>query len=516
MLSDHLIQPSISRPGSWATAVDNIPRRLLQPGGFGLSAGVLASRRQAWLGIPSLSTMPVQYGIYKGKTPNDKKKPPNLMTSYRPVVAERPVTGAEAHAAKSKLDRTLEASALYPPDYFTYRDELRAAELALVSRAACSSSLEVYGSVARCGWDESDAYLRKQRDHVQPLCSRLSPAWNYGEWAAGFYSQLRIRVVSADGLTPGYTPEEGYSQGNPFSANGYQGASVLASSSLPFPKHIRIPPWPTPTALPINRVCYSDDRAFFEPTIAQVSIIAGECVRATLHTNGVPNMDKLEFSYHTLDAKGLPQPAIVEVPRFKTRTLPAPPLIVGIPIFHTLKPADKLSDLLRTFRSVYHSTRDKPMSPLLMVRSFVAFALSRWDFVFSGVLAPPSWHHDLQVYAHKAYRAAFALPPWTCNAFLHLPLHVGGVGCPSLPLRNLSLLAMTYLHASVSCNPLSRASAVYLLDTLAPFSEGMALRTALATLRTRVHTHPFPHLHDMRVHAHVASGHPLPNILCGL
>ena len=153
------------------------------------------------------------------------------------------------------------------------------------------------------------------------------------------------------------------------------------------------------------------------------------------------------------------------------------------------------------------------MSPLLMVRSFVAFALSRWEFVFSGVLAPPDWHHDLQVYAHKAYRAAFALPPWTCNAFLHLPLHAGGVGCPSLPLRNLSLLAMTYLHASVSRNPLSRASAVYLLDTMAPFSEGMALRTALATLRTRVHTHPFPHLHDMRVHAHVASDDPLPDVL---
>ena len=124
-------------------------------------------------------------------------------------------------------------------------------------------------------------------------------------------------------------------------------------------------------------MCYNDDRAFFEPTISQVSVIAAECVRATLHTNGVPNMDKLEFSFHTLDAAGLPQPAIVEVPRFKTRTLPAPPLKVGIPIFHTLKPADKLSELLRTFRFVYHSTRDKPMSPLLMVRSFVAFALSR-------------------------------------------------------------------------------------------------------------------------------------------
>ena len=227
----------------------------------------------------------------------------------------------------------------------------------------------------------------------------------------------------------------------------------------------------------------------------------------------MPNVDKLEFSYHTLDSEGLPQPAIVEVPRLKTRTLPAPPLIVGIPIFHILKPADKLSNLLHTFSSVCHSTCDKPMSPLLMIRSFVAFAPVCWHFVFSGVLVPPGCHHDLQVYTHKAYRAAFALPPWTCNAFLHLPLHSGGVRCPSLPLRNLSLLAMTYLHASVSRDPLSHASAVYLLDTLAPFSEGMALREALATLRTRIHTHPFPHLHDMRVHAHVASSQPLPDVL---
>ena len=378
VLSDHLMQPSISHPGSWATAVDNIPRRLLPPGGFGLSAGVLASRRQAWHGTPSLSTMLVQYGIYKGKTPNDKRKPRNLMMSYRPVAAKSPVTGSEAHAAKTKLVRMLEASALYPPDQVAYRDELRADELALMSRASCTSSLEVYGSVARCGWDESDAYLRKQRDHVQPLGSRLSPAWNYGEWAAGLYSQLCIRVVSADGLTQGYAPEEGYSHGNPFSANGYQGASVLASSALPFPRHIRIPPWPSPTALPVITMSYSDHRAFFEPTVALVLDIIAECVRATLHTNGVPNMDKLEFSYHTLSTTGLPRPEIVDMPRFKTRTLPnpPPPLIVGIPIFHTLKPTDKLNNLLRAFRTVYHSIRDKPMAPLLMVRSFVAFALS--------------------------------------------------------------------------------------------------------------------------------------------
>ena len=35
--------------------------------------GVLESRRQAHTGVQSMSTMPVQYGIYKGKTVQDKK-----------------------------------------------------------------------------------------------------------------------------------------------------------------------------------------------------------------------------------------------------------------------------------------------------------------------------------------------------------------------------------------------------------------------------------------------------------
>ena len=64
------------------------------------------------------------------------------MTSYRPVVAESPVTGSKAHSAKTKQDSTLEVSGLYPPNYFAYRSELRAAELALSSRA-CHFHLRV-------------------------------------------------------------------------------------------------------------------------------------------------------------------------------------------------------------------------------------------------------------------------------------------------------------------------------------------------------------------------------------
>ena len=114
VLSDLQMVQSITRHGSWASACDNTPRKVLQCGGFGVCSGVVASRRQSWLGAHSLSAMPLQYGLYKGKVRRDAKKPPHLMTSYRPVVAESPVTGSEAHWAKRKKDCTLEASGLYP------------------------------------------------------------------------------------------------------------------------------------------------------------------------------------------------------------------------------------------------------------------------------------------------------------------------------------------------------------------------------------------------------------------
>ena len=67
------------------------------------------------------------------------------------------------------------------------------------------------------------------------------------------------------------------------------------------------------------------NRAFFEPTVDLVSNIAAACVQATLHTNGVPNMDRPECSFHTLDTDPLPSPKLVEVPQFKTRSLSDPP-----------------------------------------------------------------------------------------------------------------------------------------------------------------------------------------------
>ena len=73
---------------------------------------------------------------------------------------------------------------------------------------------------------------------------------------------------------------------------------------------------------------------------------------------------------------------------------------------HSIPSNAKLQSITATFCFVEHSLQGKASLPLLAVRTFCAFAPSKWDFVFSGVLAAIEWVQPQQVYVHKAYRAA--------------------------------------------------------------------------------------------------------------
>ena len=118
------------------------------------------------------------------------------------------------------------------------------------------------------------------------------------------------------------------------------------------------------------------------------------------------------------------------------------------------------------------------------MRSFHAFGLPRWDYVFRGVLANPERLHPLQVRTHRTYTSAHALPPRTCTTFLHLTLAQGGVGCPDLALRNKGLLLLTYLQASLISNRLIWVAPTNLLRTAVPYSEGQALNNEIAVFQT--------------------------------
>ena len=86
-------------------------------------------------------------------------------------------------------------------------------------------------------------------------------------------------------------------------------------------------------------------------------------------------------------------------------------------------------------------------------------------------------------------------------------------GLLAVPIRNLSLLFLSYPEASISCNPLTRSAVSYLLTSQAHFSEGQELHIQPSSLRARVQTHPFPHLHDATVHSDSFDARPLLNVL---
>ena len=73
-------------------------------------------------------------------------------------------------------------------------------------------------------------------------------------------------------------------------------------------------------------------------------------------------------------------------------------------------------------------------------------------------------------------------------------------------------MIQSYVEASLSRNPLSRAAVTYLVNPPTPFSEDHELHNRLASLRARVHTHPFPHIHDATIHCDTRQAHPLPDV----
>ena len=135
------------------------------------------------------------------------------MTSYKTVIAESPVTSSKAQAARVKKDHTLKVSCLYPPTTTTISliaVILQATEMGPVARARSTSAYEEYRSQARSGCDESDAFLRRQCNHITLINQKLHPMWDCGHWAEFFYVRQKVHVAPRNTLPDGYTPFEGY------------------------------------------------------------------------------------------------------------------------------------------------------------------------------------------------------------------------------------------------------------------------------------------------------------------
>ena len=134
----------------------------------------------------------------------------------------------------------------------------------------------------------------------------------------------------------------------------------------------------------------------------------------------------------------------------------------------------------------------------LSLRSYVAYALSKIDYVGAGVWINDRALEQLDKATRAYYQAAMGLGPWARNKYLNLPLSKGGPGAPDLRLRLDLCLAQTYAQATYSRNELARLAVLELMKEK-PSNEGTQLRGSLSGLGVGMEVMPSRILAPSRV-----------------
>ena len=465
---------SHQRPASMAIAPDNAPRGVLRLGGSGTVLGVQACRRSK---LQSVSDLSVQYAIPRGKP----DVPLWLLRAYRTVTMSSPLPAYEAGAARRRLTACQEASGAITPEVFAYREGVATCTPVLVARAAAEESLRLHASVAIGDHDESDAFFRIVREDTASLLPVGTGEWNFGTWAADFYSRQAMCPSTSSGLAPPYRSGEGHSQGCAFAADGYQAIGGVINASLPLSSDVALPHEGT-SGLPVCRISFSDDRRFFAPNLERLVPLSRQCERVSAAACRMVNPHKLRFVLVVLARESL-RLVDVEVPTFEQSTSLDPPLLLNVPILHSLPVQSALGPRVAKMRRVYQRVRDPALPPSLQMRAFRAFALGSLDYVLQSVLIS---EHDLkgaQVTVNNAHRVALGAPKWTHLALLQLPLERGGAGAAELGTRSALLLATSYMTVSLGRNVLGRAAVQALVLSSQPYGEGPALAARLRPLR---------------------------------
>ena len=119
---------------------------------------------------------------------------------------------------------------------------------------------------------------------------------------------------------------------------------------------------------------------------------------------------------------------------------------------------DFLWKLCRTMRNLRHKVRGEKVTIVLCVRSFLAYAMAKLDYIGTGVFIYDRVLEPLETEVRAFYRAAYGTGPWCRNKFLTLPVQYGGAGAPDLRVRMTVKLAEAYVQSSHSRNLLSKAA----------------------------------------------------------
>ena len=449
----------LERRTSPATALDNVPGTVTHTRFGGTVAGVRYMHCSFLRNVDSVARDTIRYGSYEGKGPL------HLAGSHRPVAVESDLMRSYSGVGRTRLNYTLELSGVLTPDLFAYRTAVSATMMVLTTRASVLRAMELSGACADAEWDESDAYLRNQREDDEELLRLLPGVWNFGTWCDAFYSRQRIHPVTDEGLAPYYSHGEGREQGDSFAGEGFQALQCVLNTCMLTGATLSIPDVLRPGhSLPMEHQAYSDDRRFQSATMARVVALVTRCMDMSTAAGRVVHPSKLAFHYVRLDATG-PRLVEREVGLAGLMTTMETPEVLRVPILAELPLTAALGRFLRALRRASAAATRRRLPPLLRLRAMLAYGVSSGDNLLRGLLVPGRSLAAHQVQVHKPYRRAYCLPKWTPVEFLTLALEEGGPGAPRLRDRCEVLLLQSYLQSSWSRNAAAASAVHYLVST---------------------------------------------------
>ena len=344
--------------------------------------------------------------------------------------------------------------------------------MALALHAVQTHTLLTLCQFATVDWDESDAYLRPQREGQSCLNGLMRPMWDFGLWAASYFSRICIYALTEDGFTDGFVPEVGFNRGDNASGESYQPGCVVVSGTLTVYPEVYIPF--RGERLQVNNPMFSDDRRLCASSLAAAIRLADECVYGTRSKAGTVHPGKLQFYSCILQGDTVVQRS-AEVVGYQTTTSMEPPSVVGIPFTHHAYPRARIREIGQAACRLHARVQAATICVVLALHAYLAYVISPLDYIGSGVYTPPAEIQSMQVAVHKYWRKVLGLPPWTKLDHLYQTLHCGGPGCPKLEVRLLLLLLLTYMSGLYSRNEYTIAAAHYLLSEPSPTSKGRSL-----------------------------------------
>ena len=449
----------LERRASPATALDNVPGAVTHTRFGGTVAGVRYMDCSFLRNVDLVARDTIRYGSYKGKGPL------HLAGLHRPVAVESDVMRSYSGFGRTRLNYTLELFGALTPDLFAYRTAVSATMMVLTTRASVLRAMELSGACADAEWNESDAYLRNQREDDEELLRLLPGVWNFGTWCDAFYSRQQIHPVTDKELAPHYSPGEGREQGDSFAGDGFQALQCVLNTCMLTGATLSIPDFLRPGhSLPMEHQAYSNDRRSQSSTMARVVALVTRCMDVSTAAGRVVHPSKLAFHYVCLDATG-PRLVEREVGLAGLLTTMETPEVLRVPILAELPLRVALGRFLRALRRASAAATRRRLPPLLRLRAMLAYGVSSRDNLLRGLLVPGRSLAAHHVPVHKPYRRAFCLPKWTPVEFLTLALKEGCPGAPKLRDRCELLLLQSYLQSSWSRNAAAASAVHYLVST---------------------------------------------------